>query len=197
MKWAIVSLALVFSFTGFGQSQTSSIADSTTIHVSVSGLSSSAMCSAELRSADSGFAVQRVPCGPLGFEFSEVPRGRYIVAVQVGLKEVRQQVDADMPNTELDMRAPENKSEGASDSSTMSVKEMLVPSKARGLMEKASNLIHESKFKEAEQKLEQALKIAPQFSRALALKAIICARNRDLAFAMQAADSAVASDAQL
>ncbi|HVZ16859.1 MAG TPA: tetratricopeptide repeat protein, partial [Terriglobales bacterium] len=114
------------------------------------------------------------------------------------MSEITQQVEADMPSTEVHIQAQQNNPPTvARRSSTVSVAELMVPEKAKSLFNKATNLMQQSKFDKAQENLKKALTIAPQYARALALEAVICAQNKDLSSAMKNADNAVASDAQL
>ena len=198
MKAAFGILALFLVLPAFGQfGYPNQAGNSASIHGTISGSESASICSVELRSAN-GFTLQHEACSPAGFFFTGLPRGQYVVAVQAGTRRVEQQVDAEMEHTEVQLQLPKDQPPPQQGSvGTVSVGEMMVPEKARGLMEKAANLVSESKFKQAEQILEEALKIAPRFSRALALRAVIDVQNRDLAAALESANSAVASDAQL
>lgn len=198
MKWAKFLVALVLSIPSLAQLQTPRAGDSVSIRGVIDGLNSSSNCSAELRSAFSGFVVQRTVCSQTGFDFTDIPRGTYLVVVEVGMSEITQQVEADMPSTEVHIQAQQNNPPTvARRSSTVSVAELMVPEKAKSLFNKATNLMQQSKFDKAQENLKKALTIAPQYARALALEAVICAQNKDLSSAMKNADNAVASDAQL
>ena len=196
MKWATFLLALILSLPLFVQ-YPGDPSETVSIHGTIPGLTPGSMCSAELRSAYSGFSVQRVQCGPAGFEFTDIPRGNYLIVVETGLNEMQQQVEADMPNTQLEIRLPSHSSGEAHSGSTVSVSELMVPEKARDLFKKASDLMQHSKFNKAEEKLQQALAIAPRYARAWALQAVIAAQGKDLTSALKYADSAVTADAQL
>ena len=197
MKWATVVFAFLYSVAASAQLPYSTTGDSVSIHGTISGLSAGMMCSAELKNALSGFTVQRTPCGSSGFDFSDVPRGTYVVIIELGTNEIERKIDADMPNTEVDVRVPENTRPATGGSSTVSVAEMMIPEKARNLFNKASSLLQQEKPDKAQQKLREALAIAPRYAKALALQAVICTQKDNISAAMKSADSAVASDAQL
>ncbi|MGZ4788648.1 MAG: tetratricopeptide repeat protein [Terriglobales bacterium] len=199
MKWATILLPVLLYIPATAQQmQLPSTHDAVSIRATISGLSSTTMCSAELRSAFTGFVLQRVSCGPAGFEFTDIPRGNYLVVVDAGMKQIEQQVAADVPNTEIEIRLPEIKeAPTVGGSSTVSVAELMIPEKARSLFNEASSLLRDSKIDKAQEKLHEALAIAPQYPRAMALQAVIWTQNNNLGAAMKAADSAVAHDAQL
>jgi len=110
-----------------------------------------------------------------GFEFQSVPSGAYEVVVTDGMNQVVERITVQGEMATLTLRMP-SRSAGASsagNNNMVSVAQMKVPDKARGLLRKAQKAMAKRDFKESLVQVEKALQACPDFAEALVLRALL------------------------
>jgi len=159
---------------------------------------SDGVCMVELRNQRGGAPVARQTCGENGFEFNDVPRGDYVVIVEIGKDDVREEVSAHTSNTDVTVVLPrDNREMKPSAGGTVSINELKVPMKAQRLLDKANDQLQHTKLQDAEKSVGKALTIAPSYCKALAFAAVVRLAQQDRDGAMSYADRAVQSDPTL
>ena len=126
------------------------------------------------------------------FTFAELPTGRYELRTMSGLMEARERVDLDSMDQQVTLHVSERPNAGGG--ATVSVAEMRVPDKARKEYEKAQEAFGKHKIDDARAHCAKSLAIAPTYSRALVLSALLDMSDNKLEDAMHKAEQAVKSD---
>lgn len=126
------------------------------------------------------------------FTFYDLPAGRYELRTMSGLMEARERVDLDTMDQQVTLQLSERANVGGA--ATVSVAELRVPGKAKKEFEKAQEAFAKHKLDDARSRCAKALAIAPTYSRALTLTALLDLSDNKLEDAMQKAEQAVQSD---
>ncbi len=155
-------------------------------------------CSIELSENRLGGVVQKVDCQPSGaFDFVQLPAGDYQLTVFLGAQQVSQQITLQAPHEELAIELANAQPAASSGEQTVSVAELQLPSKAREEFQKASEMMAEQKWDKADKHVLEALKSAPKYGKALALRAMLLLINKDFSSALSFATQAVTADPML
>jgi tetratricopeptide (TPR) repeat protein len=127
----------------------------------------------EIRELNTGKSLGVGYTGPSGgFELKNLPRGRYEVVATSGLSEAREQVQVDALDSSVTLRMPHVvASDGGQH--TVSVADMRIPDKAKDELRKARAAVGKQKDDDARKHLAKALEIAPNYSDALTLRALM------------------------
>ena len=130
-----------------------------------------------------------------GFEFPRVAQGTYTVVATAGLAQASARVDANSwsGNVVLHLPADTNPHDGIQGNS-VSVAQMRVPEKARDELRKAQTAMGKEKSDEAGKHLEKALSIAPNYSDALTMRAILQLDQKNIDGALNDLDKAIKVD---
>jgi tetratricopeptide (TPR) repeat protein len=107
------------------------------------------------------------------FELYNIPQGNYEVVADADSSIVSNSVSVDAQRPSLELRLPPKGSPSTSPEPTVSVAQMLVPSSAQKLYDKAYAAFQSGKYDQAEKQLDATLQIDPQFAHALTLRGII------------------------
>ncbi len=110
-----------------------------------------------------------------GFEFSNLPRGLYEVVVASGIQQVRERVELFQSDLRVQLVLPTQAADAdpLSANSTVSVAQFKVPDKARKLYQKAQQAFQKQKFAQAQEHVEKALQIFPNYAQALTLRGLL------------------------
>lgn len=127
------------------------------------------------------------------FTFNDIPGGHYEIRVVSGLQEARERVDLEHTNQQITLHVSDGNTP-AGGGATISVTEMQVPSKAKKEYEKAQEAFAKRKLDEARSHCDKSLAIAPTYSRALSLSALLNLSDNKLEDAAKQAEQAVKSD---
>lgn len=126
------------------------------------------------------------------FTFYDLPAGRYELRTMSGLMESHERVDLDTMDQQVTLHLSERSNAGGG--ATVSVAEMRVPDKARKEFEKAQEAFIKHKLDDARSRCAKSLAIAPAYSRALTLSALLDMSDNKLEDAMHKAEQALKSD---
>jgi tetratricopeptide (TPR) repeat protein len=129
-----------------------------------------------------------------GFTFDNVPAGRYEIRAVLGLQDARERVDLEHPNQQVTLRISGPVAEPGSASATVSVAEMRIPEKAKKEFQKAQEAFAKHKLDEAREHCTKSLAVAPTYSRALALSALLNLSENKLEEAIKDGEQAIKSD---
>ena len=126
------------------------------------------------------------------FTFYDLPAGRYELRTMSGLMEAHERIDLDTMDQQVTLHLSERSNSGGG--ATVSVAEMRVPDKARKEFDKAQEAFNKHKLDDARSRCAKALAIAPTYSRALTLSALLDLSDNKLEDSLQKAEQAVKSD---
>jgi tetratricopeptide (TPR) repeat protein len=152
----------------------------------------------ELRDGRTGSVVSSSYTGSGGnFEFSQLRQGNYEVVATSGLQQVEERVDLHSVSASVTLRLPAERAQpnDGNGRQTVSVAEYKVPEAAREELRKAREATVKAKLEEAQQHIEKALTIDPDYADALTLRAIIRLDSRDADGAVADLQKAIQSDA--
>ncbi len=151
----------------------------------------------ELRDGRTGTVLSSAYTGMGGnFEFSHVPQGTYEVVASSGMQQVEERVELSSVSTSVSLRlpgarAPANDGNGKQ---TVSVAQYRVPEAAREELKKAREATLKKKLDDAQQHVEKALGIYPDYADALTLRAILELDAKDSDSAVADLQHAIHSD---
>jgi tetratricopeptide (TPR) repeat protein len=151
----------------------------------------------ELRDTRTGNVVGSVYTGPGGsFEFSQVNPGNYMIVAVSGLQQIEERVELHSMSTSVTLRFPEDKAPPADGNGkqTVSVAQYKVPQGARDELKKAREATLKNKLDEAQQHVEKALAIDPDYADALTLRAILKLDSKDTDSAIADLQKAIQND---
>ena len=151
----------------------------------------------ELRDGRTGSVLSSAYTGVGGnFEFSQIPQGNYEVVASSGIQQAEQRVEASSTSTSVNLRLPGGNS-AATDGKgrqSVSVAEYKVPEAAREELKKAREATLKNKMDDAQQHIEKALGIDPNYADALTLRAIIKLDAKDTEGAITDLQTAIQDD---
>ena len=127
------------------------------------------------------------------FSFNNVPPGQYEVLVMSGLQEAHERVILERMDQQVTLRIAEPVNRPGS-GATISVAEMRVSDKARKEFDKAKEAFDKQKLDEARAHCAKSLAVAPTYSRALTLNALLDLSDNKLEDAVVKAEQAIKSD---
>lgn len=142
-----------------------------------------------------GAAVTTYTDGAGAFTFDGVPAGAYEVVAFSGIYQASDRIEVNsMPvSTLLRVPVPDKPADGAG-SNTISVAQYQVPEKARKHFLKAREAAGKLKFDEAQELLQRALEICPNYADALTLRAVFELDRNEITAALHDAQQAIQSD---
>ena len=127
------------------------------------------------------------------FTFGDLPSGHYEVRSTSGLQEAHERVDLAGVDQQITLHlAQADTAQGRG--ATVSVVEMRVPDKAKKEFQKGEEAFAKHKMEDARSHCAKALAIAPTYSRALTLSALLDMVDNKLPEATQSAEQAIKSD---
>jgi len=195
-KHAVAIVALL-SATVFGQTSSHAFDHGIELLGTVNGMHGQANCAVELSRLRGFGAEQQASCDMNGsFQFTRVPRGVYNLVVKVGAREYTEEVSLVSPLEQVEIQIPTRKPADGN-GSTVSVAEMRMPDKAKDELQKANRALAKGKLDQADEYAQKALAMAPQFARAVTLRAVILMARKDFKSALQLTDSAAQMDPML
>lgn len=151
----------------------------------------------ELRDGNTGTLLSSAYTGVGGsFEFPQLPQGRYEVVAFSGAQQVQEQVEVTSMATSVNLRLPVT-STAANDGNgrqTVSVAQYKVPEAARKELRKAREASLKNKTDDAQQHLQKALELDPDYADALTLRAILKLDAKDSEGAVSDLRKAIQSD---
>jgi tetratricopeptide (TPR) repeat protein len=150
----------------------------------------------ELRDLTTGQIVASGYTNDAGtLELANVQNSIYTLDVTQGLSELKEKVDLRMGDRNLNLHLPGG-DEGSTvgSSSTVSVAQYKVPSKARKEYSKAEEALQKLKKDEAASHLAKALEVFPNFAEALTLRAVMSMDKQDHVSALKDLDAAIKAD---
>ncbi len=130
----------------------------------------------ELLDGNNGQVKDSTYTNPNGtFTLMTIPDGMYEVVASSGLNEIRErlQVRGDLSMLNLVVRGPEAGATRSGNRATVSVAQMRVPEKARRLLEKAQSALDKRKLALADQYVNDALQVYPDFAEALTMRGLM------------------------
>jgi predicted Zn-dependent protease len=152
----------------------------------------------ELRDGRTGSVVSSAYTGVGGqFQFSQIPQGNYEVVASSGMHQAEERVDLTSGINSVSIRLPTESTvaHDGNGNTTVSVAQYRVPEGARAELKKAREATLKNKIPEAEQHLEKALGLDPDFADALTLRAIIKLDAKDTESAVADLQKAIQNDA--
>jgi predicted Zn-dependent protease len=151
----------------------------------------------ELRDGNTGTLLGSAYTGVGGsFEFQQLPQGRYEVVAFSGVQQVREPVDVTSMATSINLRLPTT-SQTANDGNgrqTVSVAQYKVPEAAREELRKAREASLKHRIDDAQQHLQKALQLDPDYADALTMRAILKLDAKDSAGAVNDLQKAIRCD---
>jgi Carboxypeptidase regulatory-like domain/Tetratricopeptide repeat len=131
----------------------------------------------------SGPAVATGVTGISGsFSLRNVPSGTYEVSATSGVYEAQQVVNTNRGLNEVTLRLP-HMSQGPGGPGVVSVQQLQVPDKAKDALRKAQAAAAKDEMDKAQKELNKALKIAPDYSQAVAYRGVLAMAREDYAAA--------------
>jgi tetratricopeptide (TPR) repeat protein len=153
----------------------------------------------ELRDGRTGTVLTSIYTTSGGaFEFNQLPRGSYAIVASAGTEQVEERVELHSINSSVTLRLQGQSAAPASDGNgkqAVSVAQLKVPQAARDELKKAQEATLKSRIDEAQQHVEKALGIDPDYADALTLRAILKLDSRDTDGAVADLQKAIQSDA--
>lgn len=128
------------------------------------------------------------------FELYNIPQGEYEVIAESDNSEVSSEVSVQSSRPTLQLRFRRNSSAADDLDPTISVARMLVPQRAQKMYARAYTDFMKGKFDKANQELDGALQIDPEYANALTLRALMMIDSRDLCSARQLLEQSVQID---
>lgn len=192
---AVCLVLLMFLVNAFAQSPTLHNSSMLTLSGSVLTADGHAVRDARVEVHDllNGSEITSAYTLPSGsFTINNLPTGHYELRVTSGLQEARERVDLDHINQQVTLRIAQATETGGA--ATISVVEMKVPSKAKKEYEKAEEAFAKRKLDEARSHCDKALAVAPTYSRALTLSALLNLSDNKLEDAEKQAEQSLKSD---
>jgi tetratricopeptide (TPR) repeat protein len=155
------------------------------------------ICSIDLKDSRTGAVTARSICNPDGgFQFNEVPQGEYTVQISMGIQQYERAVSVQALQEDLDITLPTTASNPHS-GGTVSVQELRIPEKAKEKVDKAAEELAHRDLNKADQHLTDALKIAPRFARAVAMRGAVEMVRGDFSSALHSSEYAISIDPML
>jgi Flp pilus assembly protein TadD len=151
----------------------------------------------ELRDGRTGNLLTSAYTGIGGtFEFSQLPQGSYSVVAYSGVQQVEERVELHSVSSSITLRLPTESAQphDGNGRQTVSVAQYKVPEAAREELKKAREATLKNKLDEAQQHIEKALEIDPDYADALTLRAIIKLDSRDTEGAVADLEKAIQND---
>lgn len=127
------------------------------------------------------------------FEFANLPRAVYEVAVTLGVDQVTQRVELYQSNPFVQLTLANGAPESAS-SATVSVSQLKVPNKARKLFLKAEDSFRKQKFSQAREDVEKSLQEFSEYAQALTLRGLLNLQDNKLEAATSDLEHAIKAD---
>lgn len=112
------------------------------------------------------------------FRFDEISAGTYLITATLGVQSVPQHVVVASGPAIVDLRFPEKKRIGNKTESTVSSAQLKIPKQARNEFHKALAAMAKQKTPNVERYLDKALELYPQYSEALAMRAVLQRESR-------------------
>ncbi len=129
------------------------------------------------------------------FHLADLPEGNYEVVATSGLYQAQRQVEISSAFAQVTLRLPVRPDNGGvSGGESVSVNQFQVPKKARKLFQEAQKAYAQQKRDEAIQRTEQALQQYPDFSEALALRAVLYLQDNQVDQARKFSEKAIKDD---
>jgi tetratricopeptide (TPR) repeat protein len=187
--WCVALLVLFITVPATSQRDES--LDRVDVHGTIHGLPTNTQCSAEINGIATSITHQIALCEADGsFQFKDLERGTYLLAIHIGTDEFSQTISLVLPREDLEIQVP-HRNTPVGGEQTVSATELQVPDKAKQEVEKANEQVKKGDLDKADKYLLEALQIAPRFARAMTMRAMIMLARRDPASALQTVDNSV------
>ena len=131
-------------------------------------------CRIELHESGRGSVLATTTTGPTGgFEFRNVPSGKYEVIAISRLEQAHETVQVRYSQAIVELRLNVQRPDKTDTAATVSVSELKIPEKARGEWAKGQHALFKNRLQDARKHADRALAIAPQYAQALTLRGIL------------------------
>jgi tetratricopeptide (TPR) repeat protein len=192
LRWCVVLLLCHFPVLAFSQKVSG---DEVELHGTIREIPQKAVCTVELNPVQNLASIQRAICAVDGsFEFTRVQRGTYNLVVHVGTNQYSEEVQLLSTREDVEIQLPVRRE---SAESVVSMAELKVPEKANEELQKAHEAMAKGELEKADQYTARALNIAPEFPRAMTLRAVLMIAKQDFNSALQIANHAAGLDPNL
>src|SRR5260370_20535771 len=151
----------------------------------------------ELRDGNTGTLLSSAYTGVGGsFEFQQLAQGRYEIVAFSGLQQAQERVEVNSMATSVNLRLPaiNSPANDGNGRQTVSVAQYKLPQAARQELRKARDASLKNKIDDAQQHLQKALELDPDYADALTLRAILKLDAKNSESAVNDLQRAIQSD---